>query len=67
MEYYRQAKENNDEDMKVVAISKASELQENLADKITIQDFKALFGDWDAKNTSRDRRAAGTRGAKTFQ
>jgi hypothetical protein len=49
MEYYRQAKEKNDEDMKVVAISKASELQDDLADKITVQDFKNLFGDWNPK------------------
>ncbi|KAA1116211.1 hypothetical protein PGT21_004821 [Puccinia graminis f. sp. tritici] len=48
-EYYRQAKEKNDEDMKVVAISKASELQDNLADKINPQDFKDLFGNWDPK------------------
>ncbi|KAA1104702.1 hypothetical protein PGT21_030035 [Puccinia graminis f. sp. tritici] len=48
-EYYRQAKEKNDEDMKVVAISKASELQDDLADKINPQDFKDLFGNWDPK------------------
>ncbi|EFP80570.2 uncharacterized protein PGTG_06526 [Puccinia graminis f. sp. tritici CRL 75-36-700-3] len=48
-EYYRQAKEKNDEDMKVVAISKASELQDDLSDKINPQDFKDLFGNWDPK------------------
>ncbi|EFP75453.1 uncharacterized protein PGTG_00784 [Puccinia graminis f. sp. tritici CRL 75-36-700-3] len=35
--------------MKVVAISKASELQDDLADKINPQDFKDLFGNWDPK------------------
>ncbi|EHS63756.1 uncharacterized protein PGTG_21848 [Puccinia graminis f. sp. tritici CRL 75-36-700-3] len=48
-EYYCQAKEKNDEDMKVVAISKASELQDDLLDKINNQDFKDLFGSWDPK------------------
>ncbi|EFP94559.2 uncharacterized protein PGTG_20515, partial [Puccinia graminis f. sp. tritici CRL 75-36-700-3] len=48
-EYYRQATEKNDEDMKVVAISKASELQDDLTDKIDSQDFKTLFGGWDPK------------------
>ncbi|KAA1074579.1 hypothetical protein PGT21_011071 [Puccinia graminis f. sp. tritici] len=40
---------SNDEDMKVVAISKASELQDDLTDKINSQDFKTLFGGWDPK------------------
>ncbi|KAA1074751.1 hypothetical protein PGT21_018530 [Puccinia graminis f. sp. tritici] len=48
-EYYRQATEKNDEDMKVVAISKASELQDDLKDKIDSQDFMNLFGGWDPK------------------
>ncbi|KAA1075600.1 hypothetical protein PGTUg99_029808 [Puccinia graminis f. sp. tritici] len=48
-EYYRQATEKNDKDMKVVAISKASELQDDLTDKIDSQDFKTLFGGWDPK------------------
>ncbi|KAA1092636.1 hypothetical protein PGT21_009219 [Puccinia graminis f. sp. tritici] len=35
--------------MKFVAISKASELQDDLSDKIYSQDFKTLFGGWDPK------------------
>ncbi|KAA1106849.1 hypothetical protein PGTUg99_019422 [Puccinia graminis f. sp. tritici] len=48
-EYYQQATEKNNEDMKVVTISKASELQDELTDKIDSQDFKTLFGGWDPK------------------